>query len=433
MIKKHFKYIFNLIFTLVLISTYPNPSIADSLDLVAESAILMDAETGQILYEKNAYREMYPASTTKIMTLILGLENSKLYERVTVDDDTPFEARGSHIALEPGEILTMEQLLDAVAISSANDAAMVVAKHVSGSVDSFSQLMNDKATEIGALSTHFVNPSGLPDKDHKTTAYDLALIGRYGLKNPNFRRFVTKTHSIIPRTNKKKEERYLNASNRMLYSNQKIDVNGASVPIKYDGVTGIKTGFTNDAQHCLVASAERDGREYISVVLKSAGTVMYADTHKLLNYAFENFEKETILAGDIHIDNLDIDGKPLEVGVENDLYLNSKIGSLGEISSDILLYEDLSPPIERGSVIGSVNYLYDGSIVGSDELIAMSSIEPPAISNLVIEYAPPILLWIAVTALVVFIARVMYVRSKRRRRRLQLNKGKKLGRQGLGG
>lgn len=433
MIKKYFKHIISLLFVVTAISTYPSFSIADSLGLVAESAILIDAETGQVLYEKNAYKEMYPASTTKIMTLILGLENSNLYERVTVDDETPFEVTGSHIALEPGEILTMEQLLDAVAIASANDAAMVVAKHVSGSIANFSELMNTKAVELGALNTHFVNPSGLPDKDHTTTAYDLALIARYGLQNPNFRKFVTKTYSIVPPTNMKDEERYLNTSNRMLFSKQKIDVNGITVPIKYEGITGIKTGFTNDAQHCLVASAERDGREYISVVLKSAGTVMYADTHKLLDYAFENFEKTSILATDIHIENIDIGGKSLKVGVENDFYLNSEIGSSGEFSSNILLYEDLSPPIERGATVGSINYVYNDSVVGSDKLIAMSSIESLSLLDLGVEHAPSILLGLTVTSTLVFLLRVIYVSKKRKKRKFQLHKDKRLRRQGLKG
>lgn len=431
MIKKKIKYIFSLVFAIAIISTYSSTSSADDLDLVAESAILIDAETGQILYEKNAFKEMYPASTTKIMTLILGLEYSNLYDQVTVDEDTPYQVIGSHIALEPGEMLAMEHILDAIAISSANDAAMVLAKHISGSIDEFSKLMNEKAVEIGALNTHFVNPSGLPDKSHKTTAYDLALMGKYGLKNSNFRDLVTKSHSIIPTTNKKDEERYLSASNRMLFSTQTICVDGEYVPIKYDGVTGIKTGFTNDAQHCLVASAKRDGREYISVVLKSERTVMYADTHKLLNYAFENFEKTFILSEDIHIDSVDIDGKSLKVGVENDLYLNSKVGTSSEFSSDILLFEDLKRPIERGSTVGTVNYIVDGAVVGSDKLVAMSSISSLVALDFLLEYNKTILLGLLTIVSVLFILRVMHVQSRRKRKKLSKNKN--LRRQSLRG
>lgn len=289
--KKIFKIVF--IISILIASSFSYAS-DEALELKAESAILIDGNTGQVLYSKNEGKSMYPASTTKIMTLILALEHSELSEKVTVDSKTPFEVEGSHIALEPGEVLTMEQLLNALMLESANDAALVIAKHISGSVEEFGKLMTSKAKDIGASNTIFVNPNGLPDENHITTAHDLALIAKYGMKNSQFRQFVSRSTGVIPPTNIKKEQRYLNNSNKMLYSGRIIDVDGKQVPIMYEGVTGIKTGYTDDAQHCLVASASRNGTEYISVVLKTDKQNLYVDTHKLLDYGFENFKEQKL-------------------------------------------------------------------------------------------------------------------------------------------
>ncbi|MBF6841874.1 D-alanyl-D-alanine carboxypeptidase family protein, partial [Acinetobacter baumannii] len=148
-------------------------------------------DTGQILYEKNPHLKLHPASTTKIMTGILAIENGNLNDVVTVDDETPYVIKGSHIALEPGEKLTLKDLLYALLIESANDSALVIAKHIAGTAEEFAKMMNDKAKELGALNTNFVNPHGLTDENHLTTAYDLSLIARYAMKNETFREIVS--------------------------------------------------------------------------------------------------------------------------------------------------------------------------------------------------------------------------------------------------
>ncbi len=205
---------------LFLLATY-NLSYAESLNLSGESAILIDMDTGQVLYAKNPHMKLQPASTTKIMTGILAIENGNMEDYVTIDDEIVKLTDGSHIALEPGEQVKFKDLLNALLIESANDAALALAKHISGSIDGFVKMMNDKAKEIGALNTNFVNPNGLTDENHLTTAYDLSLMAKYAMRNEIFREVVKNYTYIIPVTNKKNEERYLKSANKLLYSTQK--------------------------------------------------------------------------------------------------------------------------------------------------------------------------------------------------------------------
>ncbi|MDF2616973.1 MAG: Serine-type D-Ala-D-Ala carboxypeptidase [Sedimentibacter sp.] len=168
------------VFSILLLNlsvAYADPSI------LCDTAVLIDANTGTILAGKNADQKMYPASTTKIMTAILAIEMGDLSDVITVDDDTPYEIAGSHIALEPGEIMTLKDLLYALMLPSANDSASAIAKHYGGTTEEFVNLMNEKAKELGAYNTHFVNPHGLHDENHYTTAADLALITKYAMQN----------------------------------------------------------------------------------------------------------------------------------------------------------------------------------------------------------------------------------------------------------
>ena len=278
---------------MVILSTY-SPSYADDLNLSGESAILIDVDTLEILYSKNPHQKLYPASTTKIMTGILAIELGNMDDIVTVDQEVVDLTDGSHIALEPGEKLSLEHLINALLIESANDAALAIAKHISGSIDEFVKLMNEKAKAIGALNTNFVNPNGLPHEEHLSTAYDLALMAKYAMENETFREIVKNYTYTIPITNKKSQERNLWSANRLLYSTERINVNGTQTTIKYEGVNGVKTGYTIAAGQCLVTSYEKDGHKLIAVVLKSSGKNIYSDIHKLLNYGTNNFEKVKI-------------------------------------------------------------------------------------------------------------------------------------------
>lgn len=368
---------------LFLLATY-NLSYAESLNLSGESAILIDMDTGQVLYAKNPHMKLQPASTTKIMTGILAIENGNMEDYVTIDDEIVKLTDGSHIALEPGEQVKFKDLLNALLIESANDAALALAKHISGSIDGFVKMMNDKAKEIGALNTNFVNPNGLTDENHLTTAYDLSLMAKYAMGNEVFREVVKNYTYIIPVTNKKNEERYLKSANKLLYSTQKINVDEKIVPIKYEGITGIKTGYTVAAQNCLVASAERGDQRLIAVVLKANGREVYADIHKLLNYGFDNYQKIAIAHREQFIKNIEISNgtNPVVAGIlKEDIYASIPKGYEDRVERKIYIHDTIVAPVEKGQVLGKVEYYLDGQLLGKADIVSTLDIgEVPPLS-----------------------------------------------------
>jgi len=379
------------LFVFIIIINLYSFSYAEELSLSGEGAILIDVDTMEIIYEKNAHSQFYPASTTKIMTAILAIELGNIQDIVTVDEESIKLTDGSHIALEPGEQLSLEQLLNALLIESANDAAFVIAKHISGSHDEFYKLMNEKAKSIGALNTNFLNPNGLPNESHLTTAYDLALIGRYAMENEIFRSIVKNYTYTIPITNKKTEPRYLKSANKVLYSNEKIDVDGKLVPIKYEGVNGVKSGYTLVAQQCLVNSLEKDGHKLIAVVLKSNGKNIYSDIHKLFNYGLTNFEKIHIGYANKFIDNYKVEDGiiPFVAGVtKTDFYFIINKNDKDKIVEKIIINEPIEAPIDKGQIIGKVQYLLKDKIIGETDIVATmdSDIIPvPSMFNKLLE------------------------------------------------
>ena len=274
-----------------------NSSIPD-ITTYSPACILMDSKTGKVLYEKNSADVRFPASTTKIMTAILTLENCKLSDVATVSHNAVFSvpAGYTHASLKEGEELTIENLLNVLLIPSANDAANVLAEHISGSVEEFANLMNEKAKEIGCLNTHFVNPNGVHNKEHVSTAYDLALMGRYAMQNPTFREIVKKTTYTLPATNKyDKTDRSFVTTNDLLRENHSSSKDNYYYPY----TIGIKTGYTSDAGSCIVAGASKDNMEMIVVILGGESTSdglsqRYLDCKTLFNYAFENYSSKVL-------------------------------------------------------------------------------------------------------------------------------------------
>ncbi|SCG83710.1 D-alanyl-D-alanine carboxypeptidase (penicillin-binding protein 5/6) [Proteiniborus sp. DW1] len=366
---------------LFLVFNFEKHVLANEPDISAEAAILIDANTGTILYEKNTHSKMFPASTTKILTAIIAIEKGNLEQKITVDKETPYEIKGSHISLEPDEVLTMKDLVYATLIESANDAATVIGKQISGSTEKFTKLMNSKAKEIGAKNSNFVNASGLHDDNHYTTAHDLAMIAKYAMENDLFRDIVSLyTYKIEP-TNKKSDSRTLWSSNKLLYSTDKINVDGKNVTIKYDGIIGVKTGYTPEAQSCLVASAERNGQRLISVVLKTTGNNVFIDTHKLLNYGFDNFSSARLAFKNEFIDNIDVENgdKPIVTGiVGNDLYSLVPKGKENEVKRNIVLPEKISAPISKGQVIGKIELKLDDKIIDTVNIVSAMEINQKA-------------------------------------------------------
>ena len=259
--------------------------------LMSESAVLMDGETGQILFEKEMHRRMYPASITKIMTATLALERGRPNDKITMSYDAVHSiARGSsHIALIPDEELTLEQALYALALTSANDAANGIAEHIGGSMEDFSALMNERARQAGALRTNFVNAHGLYNVNHYTTAHDMARITLAAIKHPAFAEIFGSLIYDIPPTNLQPQQRTLRSTNYMLMGRY-----------KYEGAIAAKTGWTRQSQHTLMTVAERDGRTLIAVVMRSGGRRdRWEDMTALLDYGFAGFTKVSFAAGEL--------------------------------------------------------------------------------------------------------------------------------------
>lgn len=412
------KKILILLIFVFLFNTY-SFSYAEDLILSGEGAILIDVDTSEVLYGKNANSKFFPASTTKIMTAILAIELGNLKDIVTIDQEIVNLTDGSHIALEPGEQLTLEQLLHALLIQSANDSALAIAKHTSGSLDKFIQLMNDKAKELGAINTNFVNPNGLHDDLHVTSPYDLALIAKYAMENETFRSIVIKQNYIIPATNKKTEPRYLNTTNRILYSNEKINLDGDLVPVKYNGVNGVKTGYTKIAHNCLVTSLEKDGHKFISVILKSNGKDVYSDTHKLLNYGLKNFDKVNIGFANRFVNNFKVNNglMPFVSGItKTDSYFVMNKADKGIIEEKLVFEEFLEAPISKGQIIGKVQYFLKDRMIAETNIVSTMDVEIDPMNSLHMKLLSK---WYVFVFLLFIIFRIIIANRKKKLRKLR--------------
>lgn len=266
-------------------------------DIYAETAILMDADTGAILYNKGMDEKRYPASITKIMTCMLALEHSSLDEQVTFTETCQADqvAGSGNAGMQVGEVLTMRQCLLLLMIRSANDVATQIAEHVGGSVESFVDMMNQKAQELGCMNTHFVNASGMPDDNHYSTAYDMALIFREAIKNDTFREIIGTQSFIIEPTN-------MNTETRSFSSHHPLVVRSA--PEYYEGCFGGKTGVTDSAKNTLVSGAERNGMTLIAVTMRADELgQLCQDQTNMFNYGFNNFGKVEVPGGYVTIPN----------------------------------------------------------------------------------------------------------------------------------
>lgn len=372
-----------IVFTLItLIMTFiPNTTFAQGIPTIsAPNGVLIDYETGQILFNKNAHEQTYPASTTKVMTAILVLENANLSDTVTIDYDLYVD--GSSMYLLKGESFTVEELLHALLIRSANDAAEALAIHIAGSVEEFADMMNQRAKELGALNTNFTNPHGLPDSKHVTTAYDLAMIAKHAMKFDLFREIVSTNMLTFEPTEQTPETRYYRNTNRFLWGTgigNQILYDGKYIDIKYDIIDGIKTGYTGDAGSCLISSGVRDDYRVISVVLGAEGIEVYKDSRTLIDYGHENFSlisltnnnSESLVASIL-------EGKQgsVDLSIANEkMYAISKDINSNDIKQNVLINENIEAPITKGQVLGKISYSLNGEILEEVDLIANSSIK----------------------------------------------------------
>jgi len=314
----------------------------------------MDAESGRVYFAKNAEKRHYPASLTKIMTAVIALESGNLEETVMVNQT---ESEGTVIDLQTGDKLTLEELLKAALICSANDATVAIAEYVGGRYNNFIHMMNVKAKALGAFNSHYTNTNGLHDPGHYCTAYDMALITRYALHNPQFAGLVQTREATIKWQHPERELTVLN-SNRLLFSG-------------YPGINGVKTGTTAMAGNCLIASATRNGKQLIAVVLSSADR--YYDARVLLNYGFEEIHPLIILsAGEPAVAVAIQEGETstVDVIVKNDLELYLAEKDIAYLERKIYLPKVIKAPVQKGEKLGYVVYYLGGQELGRSDLVA---------------------------------------------------------------
>lgn len=345
--------------------------------IYSQGAVLLESSTGKILYGKNENEKLYPASTTKILTAIIAIENYKLTDKVTANNTAimAIPSGYSNAGIQPGETLTVEELLQLFLIHSANEVGYIFAEDISESVDNFANLMNKKATEIGCKNTHFTNPSGIHNVEHYSTAYDMALIAQYCMKNETFRSIVSMPSCTIEPTDKY-EKRYFKNTNDLLDSKSKY---------YYENAIGIKTGFTTQAKNCLIAGSKKDDMELITVVLGAEATAdgrsgRYIDTINLFDYGFANYKIQKINSANTEIQSLTIKNATKETK-NLPLILKDNISALVPTNMDtsnlkynIDVNTEISAPIVEGDVLGKLTYNIDG-INYSSNLIAEHSVE----------------------------------------------------------
>lgn len=358
-------------------------------DITAKAYILIEMKTGQVLAEKNADERRSPASTTKIMTALVALENADLDDEMTASanaiNSVPYDYVTAGIKV--GETLKFKDLLDLMMITSANEASNIIAENVSkdGTMEGFTELMNQKAAELGLTGTHFTNSSGQEDEDHYTTARDLAVLAREAMKLDAFREVVGRTDFKMPDTNFRKSNEWkaghLTYTNELLKSRSKY----------YSKVTGIKTGYTELAGLCLVASAVNpDGLELISVVLGAEDkTHQFEDSQKLLEYGFKNFSYQQLAKKGEYVARFEVadavDGKKVEIITNGDFsYILPLDEEVRKNNLQIVktFNEPFAAPIEQGQTVGKIEYIYGGKSIGTVDLVAKESIEKTTIAIL---------------------------------------------------
>lgn len=395
-----------IIFNILSINKFCN---AAEINISAPVCVLMEYSTGKILFEKNLNKMMYPASTTKLMTAILVLEKCQLTDVATVSnsavDSVP--AGYSTAYLQKGEKLTIEQLLHVLLIPSANDAANVLAEHVGGSIANFANMMNSKAREIGCENTNFKNPSGIHDENHYSTAYDLSLIAKHAMQFQAIKDIVQKTVYNLPKTDK------YNSDNRIFYNTNLLLSHHSPDDYYYPYATGLKTGYTNPAKDCIIATAKKDDLELIAVILGAEDTngslvPKFLDCKKLFEYGFSNYSYKNIKKANSVVTKVSVlgateDTKNLNILVKNDInvFLENNF-DINNLEPKLELDTPLVAPIKGGSAIGKITYDIDG-IIYTSELIAETDVN---IVNFVL-----IIFRLGLILLVIFIFFAIFRRS----------------------
>ena len=327
-------------------------------NVTATSAIVIEASTGHVIYSRNAEQRMFPASTTKMMTLIMALESGRMDEIVTVGSNAD-GAEGSTLWLNAGENIPLRELLYGMIMVSGNDAAIAIAEHLDGTVYQFAEHMNKRVAELGAKNTHFTNPHGLPDDNHYTTAHDLAILAAHGYKLAEFENIVTAKEVSYDWIHD--FPKILRSENQMLWL--------------YRGGNGIKTGYTDKAGRCLISAAKRDGIQIISVVLDSE--YMWNDSILLLDYGFNNVKFEKLVKADEVVKNIPVmSGRKKSVQVKTTGEIVMPIFGNDEPYQVVYdLPKVLNAPVTNGQKVGQVRVMYGEKEAASVDIIATADVE----------------------------------------------------------
>jgi len=324
----------------------------------AAGAVLIEANTRMVLMADEAHKKLPMASTTKIMTALLAIENCSLDEMVEVPAEA-YGVEGSSMYLQKEENLSMRDLLYGLMLVSGNDAAVTIAVHVGGSVEGFAAMMNERAKELGALNTNFMTPNGLPDDNHFTTAYDLALIAAQAMQLDAFSQIVSSTYY---RTTTGLVTRTLKNKNKILW--------------EYPGGCGIKTGYTKAAGKCLVFSAKKDGMMLIGVVLNCSD--MFSSAKTMLDYGFDNYELATVVQKGTVVARLSVDNgmkNALALVAKDDIIIPIKKGENITLTTRVECPSAVAAPVGQGTLIGRVYVLSETTAIASTELVASESVD----------------------------------------------------------
>jgi len=368
-----------LVFSNITTLSAAQPSEPAAPTISATAAIVMDAQTGFILYEKNIHESRYPASITKIMTTLLALEQyaNRLYERITFSREAVYSIPwdSSHIAMDEGETLSIEQALYGLMLESANEVSHAIAEHIAGNIESFGSLMTRRAAALGASNTNFTNPSGLHDPEQITTAYDMAVITREAIRHPKFLELISTVRYDIPPTERQPLVRELLNSNQLIRPGRHFT----------ESVIGGKTGFTIPAQHTLVTYAIQDDRELIVVTLQGEGSYLYTDTRVLLDFGFAiPYVQKPLFYRNQYAQTSpvfsDWSRQRTQMGevrlmVSDDVYLELPLNfDISEVEYQVYAPSQLVVPIQAGQNIGRIVYGIRGIPMGDIPLRADNTV-----------------------------------------------------------
>lgn len=434
------------LFLFFSLCTLPAAALDDP-EPVCRAAIIVDGDYGDVIYSHNGYDKMYPASITKVMTSLLVME-ALADGRLTLDQPITASAAAvvlpegsSSAGIKAGEVLTVEQLLYCDLVSSANEACNILAETVGGSVSGFVDMMNAKARELGMNGTHFVNPHGLHDENHYTTAYDISLMARAAMEYETFRTIVSTAKYTVPATNMSGE--------RVLYTTNALLDSWKIAGYTYSKAIGIKTGSTTPAGQCLVSAAvDTDGRTFYCVVLGAENVTnedgsktrySFKESKRLLEWAFEHFERVTLLDNTFTEVIREV---PVSLSDEADYVIAQPVGTIeatmpidydpAKAELQVELVEGVQAPVEKGSKLGTVSLVYDGVSYGTLDMVAADSVPRSDFQYYVKTTKDYLALWwvkaliiAAVVLILLLVVWLGFIRPRSRQRRRYASSGRR--------